>query len=849
MRAFFFAALLGLAAMALATPEGVEIQYMDGHGRQPSPTAEWFSARAMEGPYNRVVVCDAPALEDHGHDAPGKVILVVDDAVYGGISGSLSTFQTDLEGEGYTVEVWQISGGGAEDIRSDLQDEYNAGGLDGAILIGDIPAGWQDNGYGEYPVDLFLMDMDGTWTDSDGDGLYESNSGEAPEIWVGRLTPTYITAGSSVALLNNYFAKNHAYRMGTLSLPDRALAYEEAFTGLTGYLDDLYDDVTLKNDPVGTCADDFRDELMNGYEWVHLISHSSPWGSSFHTGAPPEGGGTFDYFEVNPLDPHAFFYVLNCCSNGRWTEVDNLANGYIWCETYGLAALAQSKVDYTNDFQEYYTSLAGGSNLGDAYKAWLANNLYSEDGAVLFGDPTLKPHGQSIGVAGIGEAGSPAGTDLWLSDPITDGFDSQGRADTYYDPSSGQVFATCGTSEDRRANIMATRSDSDSWAEPVVVCYHEYWDWHPTVGGDGWGDVWIAWQSMRENHETYDIFISEWNGSSWGAAEQLTSGNPFEVEPSMDGGNGQAWLVWQKWENTDTNIEGILFYPAGQTNIMSLSAEDGAERHPDVVYGGGDRFGLVYQAMRGGEWVIAFRDAPDSGPFGDEEIISASSGENRYPRIDSDGSYFWATWQNGEGEILCARETSGGWQSPVVVSGTDVGCRPDVEAVSPTEATVCWSQGSSAIRAAEYDGSGWSGPYSALTGDAVDDASLVADPTGALWALYGKRGADLQWDLWAGTPNPEGVAEAGTAPAGRLSLALVGSNPFHGSIGIEVQAPGRADLSVYDVTGRIVSSHRVDPGVFNWNAAAAGGSIPAGVYYARVECGDRTASVRMVKLP
>jgi hypothetical protein len=846
MRTLLAFALLGVAASAAAAPEGIEIQYMDAHGRRPAPAARLIEARPDRGPYSRSVLVDAAPV-DAGPESPGKVVLVVDDAVYGGIVGSLSTFQADLESEGYTVEVWQVSGGSAEDIRSDLQDEYAAGGLDGAIVIGDIPAGWLENGDGEYPVDLFLMDMDGSWTDSDGDGLYESASGKGPEIWVGRLTPTYITAGSSVALLNNYFAKNHAYRMGTLTLPDRALAYEEAFTGLTDYLGDLYADVTLKDDPVGTCADDYRAELMAGYEWVHLISHSSPWGSSFHTGAPSGGGGTFDYFEVNPLDPHAFFYVLNCCSNGRWTEVDNLANGYIWTDTYGLAALAQAKVDYTNDFQEYYTALAAGSNLGDAYIAWLDNNLYMEDGAVLFGDPTLKPHGQSVGAAAVGEAGSPAGTDLWLSEPISDGFDSQGRADTYHDPSSGQVFAACGTSEDRRANILATRSDGDSWAEPVIVCEHEYWDWHPTVGGDGQGQVWIAWQSMRSNHSTYDIFLSEWNGSSWEAADQLTSGDPFEVEPSIDGGGGHAWLVWQKWQGTQTDVEGTMWTGSEWTTISAVSDEEGGERHPDVAYGGG-RFGLVYQASRDGSWVIAFRDAPDSGPFGDEEIVSASSGEARYPRIDSDGEHFWVTWQNGGGEILCARETSTGWQPPAVVSGTDVGCRPDVEAASAAEATVTWAQAGQTIRAAEYDG-GWTAPYSALSADAVDDASLVTDGSGQLWALYGRRGADLQWDLWAGRPDPAGVAGPGSGAA-TVSLRLLGANPFRSSVALGVAAPGEASLEIYDAAGRLVGDHRVETGVFSWNAAGSGGrTVPAGVYYAVLRAGGSSASLKMVKLP
>ncbi len=149
------------------------------------------------------------------------MVLLVDAGVYPGITGGLSTFQNDLELEGYAIEVWEIQGGTASDIRNDLQAEYASGSLVGAMAIGDIPTGWMDNGYGEYPIDMYLMDMNGSWTDSNSDGLFESYSNGAPEIWLGRLTPTYLTFASETELLNLYFEKNHAYRTGAMSLPQR----------------------------------------------------------------------------------------------------------------------------------------------------------------------------------------------------------------------------------------------------------------------------------------------------------------------------------------------------------------------------------------------------------------------------------------------------------------------------------------------------------------------------------------------------------------------------------------------------------------------------------------------------
>ncbi|MCD4707890.1 MAG: T9SS type A sorting domain-containing protein [Candidatus Sabulitectum sp.] len=825
--------LILCACAVFAVPEGIPIHYMDSRDRQPSSTR--LSVETGRGSYSMTVI-SAPAEPFADGD---KVVLLVDEAVSSGISASLTTFQSDLEAEGYTVLVWQIDGGTATDIRSDLQAEYAAGSLAGAIAIGDIPTGWMENGYGEYPIDMYLMDMNGTWSDPDGDGLFNSYSSGAPEIWLGRLTPTYLTFGSSVELLNSYFSKNHAYRNGTLSLPDRALAYEEAFTGLAYALDDLYDDVARKTSPAGTNADDFKAELMYGYEWVHLISHSSPWGSSFHTGASSAGGGTLDNFEVPPLDPHAFFYVLNCCSNGRWTEVDNLANCYIWTDSYGLAALAQAKVDYTNYFTEYYAQLVAGSNLGDAYKVWLGSNMSNEDGAVLLGDPTLKPRIASTG-SGLssGYSGYPS-ADGWLDYPLTDGFHSQSRVDMYADPSSGMIFAVSGSSDPVRANILATCTDGDSWSVPVIVCQHEYWDWHPTVGGDGTGNVWTAWQSMRDNHEGYDIYVSLWNGSSWNAAQTLTTGDPFDIEPAMSGGNGHTWLVWQKWDGGDPDIVGRMWTGSEWTIEETIAGSETPERYPDVAWNGSG-YGLVYHRKTGDGWVIGFRDAPDSGAFGSETVISSVTDESRYPCIAGTSSGYAAVWQRQNGKIMYSSSTGGVWSSPEIVSETDYGVLPSVVVTSAGNVIVSWTAGMNCIRYNEWNGSAWSGVYTAASSSAVDDGKIACSSSGDLWLVYGARGDDLQWDLRASTPDPSGIAES--AQDVSFSVVNSGSNPVRSMAVFSITAPGESVLTVHDMTGRIVHSDTAMPGDYSWNCS----NFASGIYMVRVSSGNSVCDLKLV---
>ncbi len=831
-------ALLLIPLDAMAAREGIPIGYIDSRGRQPSGFAEARTTHPAAD-YSRSVMLE------HGGSRDGRVVLIVDSAVSGGIAAPLATFVSDLEAEGWSVAVWTVTSPTAQALRADIQEDYSLGGLEGVILIGDIPAGWIEAGGGEYPADLYLMDMNGSWTDSDSDGLFDSWSGWAPEIWAGRLTPTWLSFGTSVELLENYFAKNHAFRTGALSLPDRALAYEEAFTGLTDYLDLVYSDVTRKSDPVGTSADDFRAELLNGYEWVHLISHSSPWGSSFHTGAPPGGAGTLNSYEAVPLDPHAFFYVLNCCTNGRWTEIDNLANTYIWADTYGLVAIAQAKTDYTNDFQELYQSLSGGAVIGDAFRTWLAGNLSLEHAAVLLGDPTLRPHGNAASASLPQRPALLPGLDGWAVDQITGGLHSEGDVGACLEPLTGSVFAAFGTSQTVRANILATRSTGDTWIAPAQICEHEYWDWHPAVGADGTGKVILAWHSMRDDIETYDIFASVWSGSAWSSAVALTQSPAFEVEASVAGGGGRAWVAWQEWDSGSTDIRGRFWTGSAWAAASGISTLPGQDRAPSLARGD-DCFGIAYQAGRSGSLSVAFREAPDSGPFGAETIVSSGPGDCREPALAGDGSGFWAVWErNGDIEARM-RDSAGSWHETCTLSFSGAASRPAVAMLDGCRPAVAWIEQGGQVWVSFREGSSWTAPGPVASPGAVESVAIAYRSSGVLAILYGARDELLHWDIWAASGDPAGVGGGG-APAPILSIRPL-SNPAGIPAAFAVSAPPGAGVRILDITGRVVWNGPPSTGgeVLQWNPQDP---PPAGVYVARVFLGDEAASARFVLAP
>jgi len=146
-------------------------------------------------------------------------------------------------------------------------------------------------------------------------------------------------------------------------------------------------------------------------------------------------------------------------------------------------------------------------------------------------------------------------------------------------------------------------------------------------------------------------------------------------------------------------------------------------------------------------------------------------------------------------------------------------------------------------------GGSWQGYSAVVSEDAVDDASLVWMGSD-LWAIYGRRDTDLQWDLWACTPDPTGVAQ-GPELLGpdQLSLSVQGSNPFSGSVVLMIGAPASTSLRIYDLGGRSVLERTVEPGLFTWDGRSGSGiPVPSGVYFAVAGQGRSTESVRLVRI-
>jgi hypothetical protein len=338
--------------------------------------------------------------------ASGRVLLILVQSPYHTVLKSeLNEYMEDIAKEGFSAELYAYMGNPYYDPPSMIRDllitqyhEVYGSAFAGVLLVGDFPVPWYDLSGDQFPCDLYFMDLDGTFLDQNGDGLFdghEDGAGDtAPEIFLGRLTVTPIT-GDNTTLLKDYFQKVHSYRAGAMNVPAKALGFcddDWAHWGLYG-LDRGFTDVTIIDQEDDTTSTNYEDKLDDGYQFIHTMAHSYPGGHHF---ADSSGGGWTFSSEVKAIDPWALFYNLFACSNCRYVEKDYMGGVYIFCESHGLGAVGCTKSGSMLSFDYFYDPMHRNRSFGDAYREWFetmypynASDISWFYGMTLLGDPTL----------------------------------------------------------------------------------------------------------------------------------------------------------------------------------------------------------------------------------------------------------------------------------------------------------------------------------------------------------------------------------------------------------------------------------------------------------------------------
>jgi len=350
----------------------------------------------------------------------GTVVLVVDRTYAGALATELDRLQQDLIGDGWKVARKEV---GSQDspvyVRSLIQTEYAADRwqVKAVFLFGHVPILRSGNlnvdGHlaRPMPADAFYGDMDGVWTDLNGDGIYDQS--ELPsdvELQVGRvdffnLPGAYGTVPfpSEVELLRQYLKKDHDFRTARVRPAQRALVGNR-FGDFAGeaFAASGYRNFAPLVGPQNISSAESEDPTPDAERWISKLAQTDylwAFGCGGGSQVSVSGLGTHGQFHdvwaadfVNQ-NAKATFYLMFGSWLGEWDQPDNLMRATLATKDYGLTC------SWSGRPHHYYHAMAMGETIGQGirlsqnnrglYRNEL-NNVQHGVHIALMGDPTLR---------------------------------------------------------------------------------------------------------------------------------------------------------------------------------------------------------------------------------------------------------------------------------------------------------------------------------------------------------------------------------------------------------------------------------------------------------------------------
>lgn len=334
------------------------------------------------------------------------IIIFIDSNTYAQLQSEIDRYKTDIENDLYarvSIDSRDWENGNA--LRDHLLNLYKNDSLIGVILIGDIPTMWFSPSLNlvvntPWPSDYLYMDLRSSIEfDENGsvnkiekvqrEGFYKR------DIWVGRIK-TPVDGTESIALLRDYFDRNHKYRTGVIQYDKSFLYYpynqieinnwskvvcqsesERLFSENTAY--DL-DDVTIICSIGNDGSELYLSELSKNREWVVVNMHGDPLTQYFYN--------SISWSQIKDVQPGALCYLFLSCSNGDFTR-ENYIGGWYLFSGDGLVVYAYTVPVMPGGQEWIYYALPLSASV-----------TFSEpiryDGYIpltILGDPTLKMRG------------------------------------------------------------------------------------------------------------------------------------------------------------------------------------------------------------------------------------------------------------------------------------------------------------------------------------------------------------------------------------------------------------------------------------------------------------------------
>jgi len=329
-------------------------------------------------------------------------LIVVERSLDEPLKASLEQYAETMRLSQFEIYVEPWGPGTADELRALVFDYIDRHDIEGALLIGDLPAArYEQIGLEgeeeEFPTDLYLQDRDAIWVDQDGNGTFDFHTDLDLDIYTSRLigTPSQLQA---------YFARADYYRrVGPLVDTSAFIFIDDDWSGTNTSdalgLGELYSSV----DVIQSTAESTRDAYLaklngDGAEFVYQKIHAYHYWVGIDE---PDGQSKLFASDIVDQNLKVSFVNMTNCFASRFTKDDTtLAEAYTVGTDYGLAIIGSTKEGHLTDPRGFHANLAQGMRWGEAYQAWYKVEGRWSDvwyaGVVLMGDPLLRLRGDLL---------------------------------------------------------------------------------------------------------------------------------------------------------------------------------------------------------------------------------------------------------------------------------------------------------------------------------------------------------------------------------------------------------------------------------------------------------------------
>lgn len=355
----------------------------------------------------------------------GKVVLLVDNTHAAELSAELSRLQQDLIGDGWTVLRHDVSRlDKPAQLKSLIKSDYEADPtkVKAVFLFGHIPVvrsgNYNVDGHRtrSMPADVFYGDMDGNWTDGNGDGVLDASTLPSDvELEVGRVDlsglPGKLTTNGPPTfpgereLLRQYLNKNHAFRQAAMTAPRRALIGDRFGNyGDEAFAASGYRAFAAFFGATNIAKANADDGAPVGERWISLLGQNAylwAFGSGGGNYASIRALGTHPPYDsvvttdLVSVDAKAVFVMMFGSLLCEWDAEDDIMRAVLATPNYGLAC------SWSGRPHLFYHRMGLGETIGAGLRLSQNNNgLYRNQvnlhlrgvHIALMGDPTLRLH-------------------------------------------------------------------------------------------------------------------------------------------------------------------------------------------------------------------------------------------------------------------------------------------------------------------------------------------------------------------------------------------------------------------------------------------------------------------------